>query len=218
MANIIGDIAGHYKTLIALLTKCPDDEPVSVGDMVDRGPRSKEVLEFFMKNGRAILGNHEHMMLDHCRNEHYYDKGVWLGNGGRKTLLSYDLSAEYNPYGDIIPEEVLIWIGHLPLYLEIDNCLVSHSFIAPSLNLKEACEFGKSIWDVDETRIIWNREPPIRRPEWKLQLAGHNSQFGLTAFEDKQGTFAICLDDCRRKVLTAYNTNTRLIYQQEYID
>lgn len=218
MANIISDIAGHYLTLQALLKKCPDEEPISVGDMVDRGPRSKEVIEFFMKNGRAILGNHEHMMLDHCRDEGYYEHGTWLGNGGRKTLLSYSPDAAYRPYGNIVPEEVLVWIGHLPKYIELNGILISHSFIAPDLTLKEACDFGKSIWEVDETRIIWNRQPPIRRPEWNLQICGHNSQFGLTTFEDDQGPFAICLDDCRYKRLTAYNTTTQTIYQQDYID
>ena len=65
MVNIISDIAGNYKTLMALLEKMPQDEEIiSVGDMVDRGPRSKEVIEFFMnnENATAIMGNHEHMM------------------------------------------------------------------------------------------------------------------------------------------------------------
>ena len=65
--NLIGDIQGNYHTLRALLKQMPDEEPVSVGDMVDRGPRSKEVLEFFRLNGKALLGNHEHMMLDYFK-------------------------------------------------------------------------------------------------------------------------------------------------------
>ena len=42
-----------------LLKKCPDYLPISVGDMIDRGPDSKKVLDFFMAGGKAILGNHE---------------------------------------------------------------------------------------------------------------------------------------------------------------
>ena len=41
--NLIGDIQGNYHTLRALLKQMPDEEPVSVGDMIDRGPRSKAV-------------------------------------------------------------------------------------------------------------------------------------------------------------------------------
>ena len=44
--NLIGDIHGNYRTFRALLKQMPDEEPVSVGDMIDRGPRSREVLEF----------------------------------------------------------------------------------------------------------------------------------------------------------------------------
>jgi len=93
--NIIGDIAGQYKTLEALLRKMPQSAiPFSVGDMVDRGPQSKDVLYFFKENGQAILGNHEHMMLteyDYATKDvfSYYDTGVWLQNGGTKTLLSF---------------------------------------------------------------------------------------------------------------------------------
>ncbi|MEC9337269.1 MAG: metallophosphoesterase [SAR324 cluster bacterium] len=50
--NPIGDIQGNYRTLLALLKQIPDDDPVSVGDMIDRGPRSMEVLEFSGITGR----------------------------------------------------------------------------------------------------------------------------------------------------------------------
>jgi hypothetical protein len=68
MPNIIGDIAGNYKTLMALLKKMPDDEVVSVGDMIDRSSGSADVIRWFMKHGKAIYGNHEDMMLDFARN------------------------------------------------------------------------------------------------------------------------------------------------------
>ena len=95
--NIIGDIAGRFDTLQALLDKMPKSAvPLSVGDMVDRGPKSKEVIEFFMKKGKAVLGNHEHMMIDAYRRTGgllavgYYGPGLWVGaNGGEKTLKAY---------------------------------------------------------------------------------------------------------------------------------
>src|SRR5262245_16243438 len=88
---IIGDIAGQYKTLLALLKQCPNEEPVSVGDMIDRGPDSKLVLDFFMKNGRAILGNHEAMMLDAIGGGHYGAWQDWVGNGGGYTMRSFGI-------------------------------------------------------------------------------------------------------------------------------
>ena len=91
--NLIGDIQGNYHTLRALLKQMPDEEPVSVGDMVDRGPRSKEVLEFFRLHGKALLGNHEHMMLDYFKGTEIYMPHIWLLNSGDATLYLWSLSA-----------------------------------------------------------------------------------------------------------------------------
>lgn len=216
MVNIIADIAGQYKALIALTKKMPPGEFISLGDMVDRGPDSARVLEWFMKNGKAILGNHEHMMVDYCRSSGYYDRETWLWNGGTKTLESYDPFRE-RPARTTVPDEVLNWIQKLPLYMEIDGCLISHSFIEPGMTLEESTKFGQNIYDVGESRIIWNRREPVRRPEYRLQICGHNSQWGLRRFSDEQGEFAICLDDSRHRVLTGLHLPTMEIFQQEYI-
>jgi len=214
--NIIADIAGEYKTLLALLKKMPDDEVVSLGDMVDRGPDSQRVLEWFMKNGKAILGNHEHMMLDYCRGGRYYDADIWFYNGGGQTMKSFD-PWEQRFGAEVVPEEFLKWVEGLPLHMVVDGCLLSHSFIRDGMTLHESTNFGKGIWEVGESRIIWNRREPIRRPEYRLQICGHNSQFGLRRWADEQGEYAICLDDSRKRVLTGLHLPTMEIFQQEYI-
>jgi serine/threonine protein phosphatase 1 len=89
MPNIIADIGGNFDALMRLLSKMPDDKVISLGDMVDRGPDSKAVIDWFMSNGHAVIGNHEHMMLDHCRKTGYYESGIWELNGGCTTLASY---------------------------------------------------------------------------------------------------------------------------------
>ena len=88
--NLIGDIQGNYRTLLALLKQMPDDDPVSVGDMIDRGPRSMEVLEFFRNHGKALLGNHEHMMLDYFCDSGNYMPGLWCLNSEDATLIFWD--------------------------------------------------------------------------------------------------------------------------------
>ena len=210
MVCVIGDIAGRYKTLMALIDKMPEGEVVSVGDMVDRGPRSKEVVEYFMNNGRAILGNHEHMMIDHLRNEGrdnaYYGDGVWFWNGGMATMESY---------GHSIPNNIVSWLETLPLYLEIEGHLVSHSFVPRGMTLEEACDLGDIVSDYN---IIWSREEPERIEGYKSHIAGHNSQFGLRTWSDDQGDYAHCLDASREKVLTGIHLPSMKIYQQPYID
>lgn len=207
MPNIIADISGNYAALMRLLAQMPEDEVISLGDMIDRGPNSRAVVEWFMAHGRAVLANHEHMLLDHCRGIAYYTPGAWEINGGDATLTAY---------GGTIPEDVLDWIERLPLYLEIEGCLVSHSFVYPGYSLEQACDLGSSSRDSRFDRsIIWNRDPPRRMPKYMRQIAGHNSQFGLREFSDRKGVFAICLDDSRHNRLTGIHLPSFEIYQVE---
>lgn len=94
---VIGDVHGCYKTLCALLDKLPDDKITFAGDLMDRGPGSKQVVDLVMEKGyQCVLGNHEHMFLDFCGRNNYYDEtargkkeGPFVLNGGANTLLSY---------------------------------------------------------------------------------------------------------------------------------
>lgn len=87
--NIIGDIAGRYDELQLLLAKMPGKgAPFSVGDMND-GSQTKEVFDFFMSNGIAINSNHGHMLVELYRDTKYYEKQIWLLNGGWETLKSF---------------------------------------------------------------------------------------------------------------------------------
>ena len=145
MPNIIGDIAGNYNTLMALLKQMPDEEVISVGDMIDRGPHSKQVLEWFMKNGTAVLGNHEHLLYTSQTDSYMAD--IFLRNGGIATIQSFFpeadvnrlngkhymygwLQDETNPTQDpwptkteyfkyclsFIPEDIFKWIQSLSIY------------------------------------------------------------------------------------------------------
>lgn len=214
--NIIADVAGQYDTLMALIKKMPPGEYISLGDMVDRGPKSKEVVEFFMKNGKAILGNHEHMMIDSYREHGYYAWNTWERNGGRKTVESYA-----GPFGytkQHIPEEVIRWMEKLPKYMVIEDILLSHSFLAQGMSLENACKLGTTSDSLTcDASIIWNRGEPVRHPDYKLQICGHNSQFGLERWADEQGEYAICLDDSAEKRLTGLHLPSMVVYQQDYI-
>lgn len=84
---IIGDLHGRYDELMRLLDKANYDPAkdiiYSVGDIIDRGPCSWEIIEFFEGERRyAIKGNHELMCLD----REWAD--VWLANGGEQFLES----------------------------------------------------------------------------------------------------------------------------------
>lgn len=209
--NVIGDIAGQYETCMALLKKMPDDEPISLGDMNDRGPKSNKVLEFFMNYGRAVLGNHEHLMLDHLRGTKYYEHGLWLNwNGGSPTMRSFDYE---------VPEKYLLWLESLPLIIDEDNFILTHAPINPSIPWDMVFDYGTSASDNKcETSILWNRGKP-RRIKDKLQLHGHNASRNIVTFQDRQydEPYAICLDTSRGSKLSGYSTLTGKIYEQDYV-
>jgi len=73
----IGDIHGCYDKLRRLMARIPydpqQDTLVFLGDYIDRGARSREVLDYLCqirrqaKNVFMLIGNHEHLMLEYHR-------------------------------------------------------------------------------------------------------------------------------------------------------
>jgi len=61
---VIGDIHGCYDELEDMLAEvrfAADDRLISVGDLITKGPKNREVLERFMSEPQfsAVLGNHD---------------------------------------------------------------------------------------------------------------------------------------------------------------
>jgi len=62
---------------------------VFVGDYIDRGPRSREVVDYLLNRPYRcifLLGNHERMLLNFLGGE---DEDLYLHNGGQEALRSY---------------------------------------------------------------------------------------------------------------------------------
>ncbi len=96
MIYAIGDIHGCLKALTDLIGQLPlkpEDEVVFLGDYIDRGPDSKGVLDYLLKNQqpnwRFLRGNHEQMLLEWLGTPNSMTASNWLLNGGLQTLQSY---------------------------------------------------------------------------------------------------------------------------------
>ncbi len=217
--NLIGDIQGNYRTLLALLKQMPDDDPVSVGDMIDRGPRSMEVLEFFRNHGKALLGNHEHMMLDYFCDRGNYMPGLWLMNSGDATLNSLGLERSGS-----LPEILQDFLESLPLLLIRDGLLVTHAPVHKRWSLEDiASEDHLELSPLDQS-VIWNREDPVPRDGY-FQVFGHNgyryvrAHFFDTRFMIRpESAHAVCIDTVRGQVLSGLHWPSRRIFEQEYVD
>lgn len=146
MAWIIGDVHGCIKTLESLLSKLPKNEKVIfVGDLIDRGPGSKDVIQLIKeKNYDCIRGNHEDAMIDEILG--FLDdpllakNSFWINKcGGFKTLESYNESTKIQINLDVK------WLESLPYYKEYKDIknkdgrylVVSHSSIGNYWHMKD---------------------------------------------------------------------------------
>src|SRR5438105_12925967 len=113
----IGDIHGYSDVLRALLEfvkAAPEDQIITLGDYVDRGPNSRGVLDQLIalnETGRltALRGNHDFMMLEARKGELYLQE--WSDCGGRSTLESYgnELDAVPESHWLFLEEECIDW-------------------------------------------------------------------------------------------------------------
>ncbi len=105
----IGDVHGCNTALATLLDKLklqPQDTVVILGDAIDRGPDSRDVIRQLMELGercrmQCIQGNHEQMLLDAVDGRMPMQE--WLVHGGADTLDSYGKGAGL---GALDPEHV----------------------------------------------------------------------------------------------------------------
>src|SRR3712207_6470349 len=118
---VVGDIHGCFDELQELLERADlgrEDRLVSVGDLVVKGEKSREVLELFMRDARfsSVLGNHDRALLRHWRGEPVKLKPAQ--KRCRKELK--DNREAYAAY-----------LGSLPYYIDLGSHLVVHAGLRP---------------------------------------------------------------------------------------
>ncbi len=132
----IGDVHGCYDQLCEAVARIEahaarrDYRAILLGDYVDRGPQSREVVELARAlvteqraKGRwfALRGNHEALMIDGVGGANYE---LWLENGGGATLDSYVDHAEE-------VREHAAWFESLPTLIETENHVFVHAGLSP---------------------------------------------------------------------------------------
>lgn len=187
----IGDIHGQLEQLHMVLDRIERDggadaEIVFLGDYVDRGANSKEVIELLAtgvksgKNWHCILGNHDRMfsmfMEDYPRTDHRLKPGYdWFHAriGGMETLASYGVDADmdrrifqlHEDARQAVPQHHLDFINHLPTTFVAGDLLFVHAGIRPGVALAQQAE--------DD--LVWIREGFLDDPrphDW-LIVHGH---------------------------------------------
>jgi serine/threonine protein phosphatase 1 len=167
----IGDIHGCFDQLQDLLGIIANDARrvagrcilVTLGDYVDRGPKSASVLDWLCGPAPegferySLAGNHEAMMLDFIGSPS--PNSPWLEFGGTETLASYGIdSRDFTRASPreraailqaCIPQDHIDLLRDLPGMIELPGIVFVHAGIRPGLALAEQ----------DDDDLLWIREP-----------------------------------------------------------
>jgi len=164
----ISDIHGCLKTFRELVESViqlkKDDELYLLGDLVDRGPDSKGVIDYcwhLQKMGyqlKYLMGNHEQLMLEALTNNR--SESIWLRNGGRETLRSFDAATINN-----IDPIYFDFLNSMGYYLELNDVILVHA----GLNFSNKDPFE------DKKAMLWSRhfEVESEKVNNKVIVHGH---------------------------------------------
>lgn len=213
---MIGDVHGYYDGLMTLLEAIApnsQDRVYFLGDLIDRGAQSAQVVEFVQQSSyHCLLGNHEQMLLDVMNGRASSQvKLAWLHCGGYETLASYKEGS--------IPQHHLEWMQKLPTYVDLGDIWLVHAGVDPTMPLTQQTA----------EQFCWVREEfhSMRQPYFpdKLIITGHTITFTLPGVRpgklaQGQGWLDIDTGAYHRRsgLLTGLDITNRLVYQVDVLE
>lgn len=191
----VGDIHGDLAALRAVLAKLPPldegDTLVFLGDYLDRGPESRQVIAFVRHELPkrtpakivALRGNHEDGWL-RVRQGGWPEFVIPIGNGCLATMRSYEEKIHFE--GDVpsvaemrrmqdagfFPEDVVVWMKSLPYFYEDAHAIYVHAGLveAPDGTFKHPTSME------DPTLLLWVRTMKFFKGyRGKRVVCGHTS-------------------------------------------
>jgi serine/threonine protein phosphatase 1 len=191
----IGDVHGRADLLASLLLQIevdialhPVSRPIAVflGDYIDRGPDSKEVLDLLVAPGRTpemvfLKGNHETFLLNFLKAPTLLDN--WRQYGGLETLVSYGLKPPMNPsfndqarlardLASATPESHRQFFEALQLSFVCGDFLFVHAGLRPLIPIQQQTEDDLLwirddflLWDKKFEKIVVHGHTPVLEPD-----------------------------------------------------
>jgi serine/threonine protein phosphatase 1 len=163
----VGDVHGCLERLVALheaiaqdMAERPAEDAwlIHLGDYVDRGPESAQVVEWLMAGPPVpgarvvnLMGNHEEMMLAAVASADDGPAGHWLVNGGADSLHSWGVprQSKHTAWAGFIPKEHLIFLRDLTLRHQVGPYLFVHAGVRPGVAIEQQARQD----------LLWIREP-----------------------------------------------------------
>ncbi len=150
---VVGDIHGCYDELLALVESVglgESDRLVAVGDLVTKGPKSREVLELFMHDSRfsSVIGNHDRALLEY-----------WKGERKKEHLKSAQkrCAEELKEWRERYAE----FFASLPSYIYLGSHVVVHAGLRPGVPLSE-----QTLDDLTALRTLGHRRESHEGTPW----------------------------------------------------
>lgn len=192
MYDIVGDIHGHADKLAQLLkvlgyTKSgnlwshPERKLISIGDLVDRGPHQREVIDILKPMADAghavvLMGNHEFNAVSWALKD---SNGNYLRAHSEKNYAQHQAFLEQADVNSEWYQETIEWFMSLPLLFETPNFRCVHAaWDSENINylkrnLKDDCTLHINQWQDanDESHSLYNaiefclKGPEINLPE-----------------------------------------------------
>jgi serine/threonine protein phosphatase 1 len=196
---VIGDIHGCYDELTSLIKKIglnAEDIIVSVGDIVDRGNKSKAVYEYFINrpNSKVIIGNHERKHI----------------NG----VLSYAQEIVKVQFGQDY-QTFLNWLNSLNYFHETEDAIIVHAAFEHDKLLRDQKDEVLSGSTSGERYLEKKYEPETYWSDYydgkKPIIYGHHvvGEFPMI----KNNTYGIDTGSCHGGFLTAIELPGFIIHQ-----
>ena len=198
---VVGDIHGCYDELMELVEKVDlgkDDRVVSVGDLITKGPKSREVLELFMTDARftTVIGNHDLAL-----------RRKW--NGEEIELKAAQKEAHKALRGE--KDAYAAFFNRLPFTIDLDTHLVVHAGLRPNVEL-----YSQTTDDMVLIRTLGpDRESDEGTPWYHVYFGEKIVLFGhWPAPEPRRGKQAIGLDT---GCVYGYNLTAYIIETDEFV-
>jgi Calcineurin-like phosphoesterase. len=191
----IGDIHGRADLLDAVLERIDSDlaknpNPLSIevflGDYIDRGPASREVLDRLVARKRTfravfLKGNHETYLTNFATNPPILED--WQRLGGLETLMSYGIAPSINAgpaeqvrlaaaFGQALPESHREFLDNLKSSFTCGDFFFVHAGVRPGIPLTKQRE-EDLLWirgdflnsEDDFGKIVVHGHTPVLQPE-----------------------------------------------------
>jgi serine/threonine protein phosphatase 1 len=191
----IGDIHGRVDLLDEMLERIDVDlarNPASLsievflGDYIDRGPASREVLDRLVVRKRTfrsvfLKGNHETYLTNFATNPSILED--WQRLGGLETLMSYGVSPSINAnaaeqvrlaaaFDQALPDSHREFLGDLKASFDYGDFFFVHAGVRPGIPLAKQRE-EDLLWirqdfltsEDDFSKIVVHGHTPVLQPE-----------------------------------------------------